>query len=111
MRRKSTFHSLSRSRNFAIIHSIDEAFVKDGNIRINQKMVGNFNEDQKKKVLLRALTKQINLKKNFFKRIEETPEEIKRYFRAKLRNNGHFLIKKVEKTWKKIRICMRKILL
>lgn len=108
-RTTSFFYTSPRSQNFATIHSIDGAFVQDGNIKINQKTMVNFNEDQKRKGISRTLTKHPNLKKNFFKRIEENPDEIKKYFRAKLRNNGQFLKKKLVITLKKIRICMKKI--
>lgn len=105
----SFFYLSSRSRNFATIHSINEAFVQDGNIRINKKTMVNFNENQRKKRFSRAITKQLNLKKSFFSRIDKSPEEIKRYFRAKLRNNGKYLKKKLEMALKRIGICMKRI--
>lgn len=98
-------------KNLATIHSIDEAFVQGGNIKINKKAMVHFNEDQKRKQFTRTLTKQLNLKKKYFKRTEESPEEMKRYFRAKLRNNGLWFKKKIENTFKKIRACIQKIIL
>ena len=106
-RTTSFFHSNSRSKHFAAMHSIDEAFVQGGSIKINSKTIVNFNEDRQKKGISRILTKQFNLKRNFFKRIEEIPEEIKKYFRAKL--NGHVWKKKFEIALKNRIILKKKI--
>lgn len=69
--------------------------------------MGNFNEDRRKGYV-RTHTKRLNLKKSFFKRVERSPEEIKKYFRAKLRNNRNFLKKLLTQTLKKLRICIKK---
>lgn len=109
-RSNSLFHSSPRSQNFAVIHNINGAFVQGGSIKINQKAMVNFNEDQKKKGIKRSLTRQLKIKKTFFKKIEKSPEEIKKYFRAKLRKKGQVLKKKLENILKKIGICIKKFL-
>lgn len=104
----SIFNFKRTSQNFVKIHNIDEAFIQDGNIKINQKAMFNFNE-KKRKGFLRTITRQLNLKKKFFKRIEESPEEIKNYFRAMLKKKEHFLKKKLKKAWEKIRLCLKNV--
>lgn len=109
----SSFHSNLRFQNYIAMHNIDGTFVRGGCIKINQKAaMVNFNEDQKKKEISKTFTRHLYLKKKFFKRIEESPEEIiKKYFRAKLRKNRLFLKKTLRKILKKIKICMKKILI
>lgn len=105
------FRSSPRSQNFAAIHDINEAFVQGGSIKINQKAMVNFNEDQKKKGIKRTLTSHLKLKKNFFNKIEKSPDEIKKYFRAKLKGNRNFFKKVLEEALKKIRTCIKKRIL
>ena len=110
-RLNSFFRSSPRSKNFADIHNINGAFVQAGSIKINQKAMVNFNEDQKKKEIKRRFSSNLKLKKNFFKKIEKSPEEIKMYFRSKLKKNGYFLKKMFYKAVKKIGICIKKMLI
>lgn len=103
-RANSFFHS--NSKNFAAIHRIDGAFIQGGSIKINQKAIVNFNNNHQRKRISRTFTKHLNLKRNFFKRNEESPEEIKKYFRAKL--NSHFCKEKFKIALKKIGFFLKK---
>lgn len=97
--------------HFGNIHNIDEAFVQGRNIKINQKTMVNFNEDQKRKGVFREKSRQLNLKKNFFKRIEESPEEINKYFRAKLRKTENSFKKNLKIALEKMKICFKNFLI
>lgn len=97
----NSFDSPRHSKDFASIHAIDNEFIHDGNIKINKKFVDQFKMDKKKSSL-----NKLYLKKDFFKRKEETPEDIKKYFREKMKKgfyqgrktisvNGKLLLKKI----------------
>lgn len=87
-------HSFPFSQNLASIYLVDEEFIKDGNIIINKKKLDELLTEKKKHGLQPIGVNK--LKKEFFIRKEESPENIKKFYREQMKREGFYLKKKLE---------------
>lgn len=91
------------------MYAIDENFIQGRNIMVNEKMV-NFNDSKRKETVANFSGNRLNFKKDFFKKIEKNPEEIRKYFSAKLRKRSYLIQKKMRFIMRKIVHCLKKFL-